>query len=51
MNCRKQPVSTHCPEGIPMGDLTALICDADRNPACSSFSKALGMLSDLYCQM
>ncbi len=29
MNCRKQPVSTHCPEGIPMGDLTALIFDAD----------------------
>ncbi len=29
MNCRKQPVSTHCPEGIPMGDLTAVIFDAD----------------------
>ena len=24
-----QPVGTHCPEGIPVGDLTALIFDAD----------------------
>ena len=39
MKYRKQPVSTHCPEGIPVGDLTALIFDAD--PEASGLSGLL----------